>query len=81
MEGDSTSGHRLCPRGYYCPAGTGMDWKSCPEGTYSNELGLYMMTECQDCTSGECHWVQGLFSVSYAATGRMLPPHCKFNSN
>ena len=53
VEGNSTTGHRLCPRGFYCPAGTGMDWRACPAGTYSNELGLYQKTQCLDCNGGE----------------------------
>ena len=50
IEGDSTSGHRLCPRGYYCGAGTGMDWTPCPVGTFSNELGLELESQCEQCT-------------------------------
>ena len=29
-----------------------MDWQACPAGTFSNELGLHNITECQQCTGG-----------------------------
>lgn len=32
---------RDCPPGFYCPIGTGYDWKPCPSGTFSNNYGLY----------------------------------------
>ncbi|XP_015775926.1 PREDICTED: sushi, von Willebrand factor type A, EGF and pentraxin domain-containing protein 1-like, partial [Acropora digitifera] len=46
-------GYRVCPRGYYCPQGTGLDWRSCPAGTYSDRLGLYKESQCQDCDAGK----------------------------
>ena len=48
--GNSSSGHRLCPRGFYCESGTGRNLSACPPGTYSNELGLRDTAECQQCT-------------------------------
>ena len=48
--GNSSSGHRLCSRGFYCPQGTGRTLQPCPAGTYSNELGLATASECLDCT-------------------------------
>lgn len=53
ISGNSSSGFRLCPRGYYCPAGTGMDWQACPAGTYSNELGLVNASQCLQCSAGQ----------------------------
>lgn len=29
-----------CPPGFYCPGGTGFDWKSCPPGTFSSDKRL-----------------------------------------
>ncbi|KAK2153849.1 hypothetical protein LSH36_283g03025, partial [Paralvinella palmiformis] len=37
----------VCPMGYYCPSGTGLDWKSCPRGTYSDIEGLYTESQCR----------------------------------
>ena len=46
-------GYYSCSRGYYCPPGIGRDWKKCPPGTYSNELGLYQESQCIMCPSGK----------------------------
>ena len=43
----------ICPIGYYCPAGTGLDWMSCPRGTYSNQEGLYEIHQCKPCDAGK----------------------------
>jgi hypothetical protein len=39
--------------GYYCPAGTGLDWKACPRGTYSDVQGLYDESQCKPCSAGK----------------------------
>ncbi|EDV28435.1 uncharacterized protein TRIADDRAFT_51343 [Trichoplax adhaerens] len=44
---------RSCPEGYYCPAGTGNDWKSCPRGTYSSISGLHDISQCKPCDAGK----------------------------
>lgn len=41
-----------CPAGYYCPNGTGMNWKPCPLGTYSSQPRLSLITQCRDCDGG-----------------------------
>ncbi|XP_069122179.1 multiple epidermal growth factor-like domains protein 6 [Argopecten irradians] len=41
-----------CPNGYYCPAGTGINWMSCPSGSYSDQSGLYQVDQCKACTAG-----------------------------
>ena len=38
--------------GYYCPAGTGKDLKSCPRGTYGPEKGYYEVSQCKPCKAG-----------------------------
>ncbi|RUS80256.1 hypothetical protein EGW08_011985, partial [Elysia chlorotica] len=52
IQGNSSSGHRLCPRGFYCGAGSGLNYSACPVGTFSNELGLREVSECQACLGG-----------------------------
>ena len=47
------SGYKPCPRGYFCPTQTGLDWKSCPRGTFSNNTGLYNESQCADCPAGK----------------------------
>ena len=42
-----------CPEGYYCPAGTGVDWQPCPVGTFSNQTGLSQDSQCLPCTGGQ----------------------------
>ena len=42
-----------CPEGYYCPAGTGVDWQPCPVGTFSNQTGLSLDSQCLPCTGGQ----------------------------
>ena len=34
----------LCPAGFYCPNGTGYNWQACPPGTFSNTLGLSLVS-------------------------------------
>ena len=57
---NSTLNQRLCPGGYYCPTGTGLDWHPCPAGTYSNETGLAVEDECRPCTPGHYCATPGL---------------------
>ena len=42
-----------CPRGFYCPEGTGLEWKSCPPGTISNITLLSKIEQCEDCPPGK----------------------------
>jgi hypothetical protein len=40
-----------CPAGFYCPLGTRYP-EPCPEGTYSNTLGLTDSQSCTLCDAG-----------------------------
>lgn len=33
-------------------SGTGLDWKPCPKGSYSNSTGLSKESECEPCDGG-----------------------------
>ena len=44
--------HVPCQTGYYCPAGTGLDWHQCPAGTYSNRTKLSRSEDCTPCDAG-----------------------------
>ncbi|CAM4612397.1 unnamed protein product [Lepidochelys kempii] len=44
---------QLCPKGFFCPKGTGLDWQPCPPGTYSPERGLENSTGCRTCDGGK----------------------------
>ncbi|WAR13008.1 hypothetical protein MAR_027188 [Mya arenaria] len=51
--GDSSAGYSLCLEGFYCPEGTGRNWSWCPEGTFSNVLGLDNISDCRQCLGGK----------------------------
>ncbi|KAI4904543.1 hypothetical protein NFI96_029611 [Prochilodus magdalenae] len=57
-------GH-YCPTGrFYCPEGTGYEWRPCPLGTYSPELGLSTVSQCRQCDGGHYCSHQNATSVS-----------------
>ena len=65
----------LCPEGYYCPAGTGLDWQQCPPGTYNNETGLQQLSECKPCPGG--HYCEDYALVE--PSGQCAPGYyCEF---
>ncbi|XP_026534414.1 neurogenic locus notch homolog protein 4-like [Notechis scutatus] len=41
------------PTGFYCPEGTGLDWKPCPPGTYNPIQGIRSLVECHICDGGK----------------------------
>ena len=43
---------RACPQGFYCPAGTGYIWQSCPPGTYGSATLLSQESDCTSCDGG-----------------------------
>jgi hypothetical protein len=57
----STSRALPCPKGYYCPQGTGLNWSPCPVGTYGNRTNLMSVTECTPCDAGQFCSNEGKF--------------------
>ena len=42
-----------CPKGHYCPMGTGSFHEfKCPPGYFNNKIGLKSVDDCTDCLSG-----------------------------
>ena len=70
IAGNAASSKTACPEGYYCPNGTGYDWKSCPAGTYSNVTGLSKDSECTPCPGG--HYCQGKKSTHGCLIGNCV---------
>ncbi|OAF72051.1 hypothetical protein A3Q56_00182 [Intoshia linei] len=42
-----------CPIGYYCEAGTALNWKPCPISTFSTTSKLTLVSQCTKCKIGE----------------------------
>ena len=56
---------KICPTGSYCPVGTEFSTQFlCPEGTYSNETGLWNISQCISCPPGMFCAGEGLTSPS-----------------
>jgi hypothetical protein len=53
----------LCPIGNYCPAQS-QHPSRCPIGTFSNDVGLSMQSQCVQCTPGSYCGSSGLHQVS-----------------
>ena len=49
--GMSTYEHTICPYGNYCPVESSVPFR-CPIGTFSASTGLFMESQCSDCTPG-----------------------------
>ena len=54
---------------YYYPAGRGVDYEACPQGTYSNSQGLHEESQCQACPAGKYCDGEGLTT----STGNYCP--------
>ena len=68
----------ICPKGYYCPEGTGANISRCPPGTWSNIFGLKQESECLKCPPGQfCHgseWPTGsCYKGHYCSSGVDIP--------
>ena len=82
---NQTTGYFLCPKGFYCPIGTGADMSKCPPGTWSNVMGLHGASGCKKCPAGHyCYGGQhpsGLCSEGHFCTSgvNMNNPDSKIN--
>ena len=55
-------------------AGTGLDWQSCPAGTYSDQEGLSADTQCKPCPGGT--YCDGQHNTNYTGLCQPgIPPH------
>jgi len=59
---DGTTGNQ-CPLGHYCPKGSGAPI-ACPIGTYLDEKGKTVDTDCKACPTGKICNDLGLVSPS-----------------
>ncbi|XP_072282810.1 uncharacterized protein [Pyxicephalus adspersus] len=71
---------QLCPRGFFCPQGTGLNWTACPPGTYSSEPGLESVSDCRLCDGGKYCMFYNATSASgncsagyYCIVGSQIP--------
>lgn len=77
-DGSDATGN-FCQPGYYCEKGTEAP-QSCPNGTFSNSIGLEASENCSDCTAGHyCDQpaptgVSGPCSAGYYCPGRDVKP-------
>ena len=62
-----------CPPGYYCPSGSDQE-TGCPQGSFSNVLGLESTIQCENCTTGMYCATEGeqLASLLFAVCSQPL---------
>ena len=71
---------QLCPPGFFCPNGSGIDYISCPRGTFNPHFGLSSEEQCTPCTGGHfCGFenateVSGACSAGYFCEGGVDTP-------
>ena len=53
-----------CPAGSYCPEGLSNNPRPCPAGTFSEDIGLKLETDCTICTLGSYCDTEGLTTPS-----------------
>ena len=63
----STSFYRICPRGHYCPLGTGSTIPPCPVGRYGRVEGLQEEDDCNACDAGMYCTIR-LFIIVYSCS-------------
>ena len=77
---NSTFNIQPCPAGYVCPIGTGLDWRPCSLGTFSNTTGLSAIDQCTPCSAGMYCSSTGLIRPSgycfggyFCSVGNFIP--------
>lgn len=69
--GDPDSSGVLCLAGFYCPAGTKHSQHyPCPKGTYNDQTGLHLESQCTDCTQGYYCPFKGQTSATHKIVAR-----------
>ena len=53
VAGDVSTVLEDCPQCCFCPNGTGLDWQTCPAGTYGANTGLQKELDCTPCDAGK----------------------------
>ena len=53
IAGDITSVKTDCPQGWFCPNGTGHNWRPCPSGSYGGSVRLTQALDCTPCDGGK----------------------------
>ena len=73
--------HTICPVGHFCPLQSQYPQR-CPIGTYSNDIGLSLQSQCLPCTPGSFCSSSGLHEVTgpcaagyYCTVGAQLSTH------
>jgi hypothetical protein len=73
--------YTICPIGHFCPPQSQFPQR-CPIGTYSNDIGLSLQSQCLPCTPGSFCGSSGLHEVSgpcaagyYCTIGAQLSTH------
>ena len=68
---DTVTGYE-CPPGYYCPPGSDQE-TGCPQGSFSNVLGLESAIQCENCTTGmHCATEGELAALLFAVCSRHM---------
>ena len=80
VAGNANSAIYDCPRGYYCPTGTGYDYLPCPKGTFGSQVKLHQVItvilfgwpSCFNC-------IPFIFSLNSFLANPVLSPSRKIN--
>ena len=60
----------------WCFSGTGINWQSCPSGSYSNQQGLSRSSQCVACEGGQyCQGEHLTAPTANCSAGKPCPMH------